>query len=71
LIIFLIKVHTVGWNSDGRYLASGSVDTLCKVWLLEKAVRIELFTFLFFFFWSKNDNFYLGKRSIRFKRTYK
>ncbi|KAI8801495.1 WD40-repeat-containing domain protein [Cladochytrium replicatum] len=28
------KVHTVGWNCDGRRLASGSVDQTARVWTL-------------------------------------
>ncbi|KAG0289849.1 hypothetical protein BGZ98_003690, partial [Dissophora globulifera] len=30
------NVHTVGWNSDGRRLASGSVDKTARVWAPER-----------------------------------
>ncbi|KAI1315829.1 hypothetical protein EDD11_000324 [Mortierella claussenii] len=31
------NVHTVGWNCDGRRLASGSVDKTARVWAPERA----------------------------------
>ncbi|KAF9026362.1 THO complex subunit 3, partial [Haplosporangium bisporale] len=30
------SVHTVGWNSDGRRLASGSVDKTARIWTPER-----------------------------------
>lgn len=32
------KVHTVAWNSDGRKLASGSVDKTARVWSPHRGV---------------------------------
>lgn len=32
------KVHTVAWNSDGRRLASGSVDKTARVWMPHRGV---------------------------------
>ena len=29
------KVHSVGWSSDGRRLASGSVDMTVKIWNID------------------------------------
>jgi len=34
------KVHTVGWNSDGKKLASGSVDQTARIWNVERSVSI-------------------------------
>ncbi|KAF9405228.1 hypothetical protein BGZ94_003686 [Podila epigama] len=31
------NVHTVGWNSDGRRLASGSVDKTARIWNPERS----------------------------------
>ncbi|KAF9336705.1 hypothetical protein BG006_007772, partial [Podila minutissima] len=30
------SIHTVGWNSDGRRLASGSVDKTARIWTPER-----------------------------------
>jgi len=35
------KVHTVGWSCDGRWLASGSADSTCRVWNIEKTSQRE------------------------------
>jgi len=31
------KVHTVGWNNDGKKLASGSVDQTARIWNVERS----------------------------------
>ncbi|KAG0164674.1 hypothetical protein DFQ28_000130 [Apophysomyces sp. BC1034] len=35
------KVHTVAWNSDGRRLASGSVDKTARVWIPHRGTDIK------------------------------
>ena len=30
------KVHSIGWSSDGRRLASGSLDQCARIWSLER-----------------------------------
>ncbi|KAI8377876.1 WD40-repeat-containing domain protein [Radiomyces spectabilis] len=35
------KVHTVAWNSDGRKLASGSVDKTARVWTPHRGTDIR------------------------------
>ncbi|OZJ06344.1 hypothetical protein BZG36_00714 [Bifiguratus adelaidae] len=35
------KVHTVSWNSDGRRLASGSVDKMVRIWTPEKGTDVR------------------------------
>ena len=41
------KVHTVAWNSDGRRIASGSVDKTARVW---NPHRVNIVLVLVFFF---------------------
>ncbi|ORY93136.1 WD40-repeat-containing domain protein [Syncephalastrum racemosum] len=38
------KVHTVAWNSDGRRLASGSVDRTARVWTPHRGTDIRYST---------------------------